>query len=181
VIITHVVDIDSGIDDLVSHTLSTLSLKRDCSIACAEDSFDFTQGDVLTSAALSQGSSKHDISEDVPMRPAPVPQGSPHEVLASQARHIKIATNLRKAPSRRVRFSLQRFEFGVQPYSEIYGMHPREFEFDEFGNKMQNLYNISQPLPFDMTPASAYHHDRLNESHVYGSGLYDSHVEWGAW
>jgi hypothetical protein len=47
-----------------------------------------------------------------------------------------------RKPSRHVQFcsspthSVHRSEYGVQPYSEVYGMHPRAFDFDEFGNKM---------------------------------------------
>jgi len=32
--------------------------------------------------------------------------------------------------------SVQCIEYGAQPYSEVYGMHPRLFDFDEFGNKV---------------------------------------------
>jgi hypothetical protein len=48
-----------------------------------------------------------------------------------------------RAPSRHVNFanspthSVHRSEYGVKPYSEVYGMHPRDFDFDEFGNKMR--------------------------------------------
>jgi len=32
--------------------------------------------------------------------------------------------------------SVHRSEWGVQPYSEVYGIHPREFDFDEQGEKI---------------------------------------------
>lgn len=48
---------------------------------------------------------------------------------------------VRKA-ARRVKFatspthSVHRSEFGIEPYSEVYGMHPRDFDFNEFGDKI---------------------------------------------
>jgi len=48
---------------------------------------------------------------------------------------------VRKA-ARRVKFanspthSVHRSEFGIEPYSEVYGMHPREFDFNDVGDKI---------------------------------------------
>merc|ERR1711862_918166 len=39
------------------------------------------------------------------------------------------------SPTHRVHLS----EVGVQPYSEVYGQHPRDFDFDEYGNKVKRI------------------------------------------
>lgn len=41
--------------------------------------------------------------------------------------------------------SVHRSEVSVQPYGEVYGAHPRDFEFDRFGNKVPK----ESPTPID--------------------------------
>jgi len=48
--------------------------------------------------------------------------------------HAQNGAPLRKSCSRHVTFLELPTVVFVQPYSEIYGRHPREFDFDEFGN-----------------------------------------------
>lgn len=44
-----------------------------------------------------------------------------------------------RIPSRRVHFaSSPPYTHSVQPYSEVYGMHPRLFDFDQYGEKILN-------------------------------------------
>jgi len=55
-----------------------------------------------------------------------------------------------RVPSRHVNFanspthSVHISEFSVEPYSEVYGAHPKFFDFDAFGNKMPRQQMISE-------------------------------------
>lgn len=123
--------------------------------------------------------------------------------LRKKSRHVQFANS----PTH----SVHRSEFGVEPYSEIYGMHPRTFDFDEFGNKAPRAatHSTNRFLPREaaychwssppseleahnppLTGASAY---RSSESAYRNSayrnsvacnideGMYSTHVEWGDW
>jgi hypothetical protein len=67
-----------------------------------------------------------------------------------------------RKPSRHVQFcsspthSVHRSEYGVQPYSEVYGMHPRAFDFDEFGNKMPRTSQRTMLHPGADSDSEAY-------------------------
>jgi len=59
---------------------------------------------------------------------APVRQRSRHVTFAGSPTH-----------------SVHRSEFGVQPYSEVYGVHPRDFDFDVFGQMVSKMELVGQP------------------------------------
>jgi len=59
---------------------------------------------------------------------APVRKRSRHVTFASSPTH-----------------SVHRSECGVQPYSEVYGAHPRDFDFDEFGNIVSKSEFVESP------------------------------------
>jgi hypothetical protein len=75
---------------------------------------------------------------------------------------------------------VHRSEIGVLAYSEIYGMHPRSFDFDEFGTKVATTHvhlksasvrssrRYAGPGTDEMLPAS-------------DNDMYAPAVEWGKW
>lgn len=95
---------------------------------------------------LGDGSpSRFDISpasvNDLPARiNSPFSISTPHR--AALASSYPIADALVMTPLRRVSFayspthSVHRSECSVQPYSEVYGMHPRQFDLDGSGNRL---------------------------------------------
>lgn len=123
--------------------------------------------------------------------------------LRKQSRHVKFADS----PTH----SVHRSEYGVEPYSEIYGMHPRTFDFDEFGNKAPRAatHSTNQFLPREaaychwqnpssefgaLTGASAYRSgESLNElftsksayrnsaARNFDDGMYSTQMQWGDW
>lgn len=122
-------------------------------------------------------------AESSPMCPAPVPgDGSspvrryhkissyavPKATLRRQTRHVKFASS----PTHSVHCS----EIGVPPYSEIYGMHPRKFDFDEFGNKIARTSSSARPF-MQMESRMGRQHDVED----YQGHQFADNSEWGDW
>jgi len=80
--------------------------------------------------------SSSDDEDEFPLHPTPPPTEFPLYPLPSPMDDSPMS----RTPSRHVKFanspthSVHRSEFLVQPYSEVYGMHPRNFDFDECGD-----------------------------------------------
>lgn len=111
------------------------------------------------------------IDEDDVLYPVPAPEGSPRKSRRRSSNAFPISSyavcdaSLR-ASARHVDFvrspthSVHRSEYGVQPYSEVYGTHPREFDFDEFGNKIpREAVSLARPS----LPSLLQQSDRYNE------------------
>lgn len=104
-------------------------------------------------------------ADDLPLIPMPAPE--PDEAFPVSSYYISEAGS--KLKYRTVNFaespthSVHRSEFSVPPYGEIYGVHPRYFDFDEDGG----MHPKSQPrrLDFEETPRSF----SLNGGDMYGS------------
>lgn len=125
---------------------------------------------------------------------------TPMKPVRTKSRHVNFANS----PTH----SVHRSEYGVEPYSEVYGVHPRFFDFDECGNKMPRE---SRSLEHPFFPReAAYSHERdfqreaayprYNGSDSFGHGaytsrsahrgnaarqsdddLYSTPIEWGKW
>jgi len=107
------------------------------------------------------------IDEDDVLYPVPAPEGSPRKSRRRSSNAFPISSYAvceapLRASARHVDFvrspthSVHRSEYGVQPYSEVYGTHPREFDFDEFGNKIpREAVSLARP--------SLQQSDRYNE------------------
>lgn len=71
------------------------------------------------------------------------------EVVTKETSRLSLPEDgIARMPSRHVGFvnspthGVHRSVRLIQPYSEVYGAHPSEFDFDEFGNKMPRAFPI---------------------------------------
>jgi len=135
---------------------------------------------------------------DLPLAPMPKPVDMPRDVVSlngvgevnSQSSFpissYVVSDALIRVPARRqVTFamtatnSVQKSEHSIQPYSEVYGVHPKLFEFDEFGNKM------SSPMEKLFNPGvkgGAYRGSGYRDQQDVGTdAMYSPAASWGAW
>lgn len=117
-----------------------------------------------------------DEDDDAPLYPLPQPTGDASPIRRPsyfQASSYAMTEAVVRIASRHVMFanspthSVHISEFGVQPYSEIYGVHPREFDFDESGDKIPR-----QPVAHPMHQQAAAQRD-------YFSGTYPREFGFG--
>merc|ERR1712118_251093 len=88
-----------------------------------------TPAHAVSERSISSASSTASPCPSPTLSPLPVSSYPISEtVLQRPSRHVQFAVS----PTHSVHLS----EVSVQPYSEVYGIHPRRFDFDGYGNVM---------------------------------------------